>query len=59
MMSLDPNKFDDRRKLGDRAKDRGDFAGAIVEYRAALKIHEDPELRAKLAEASCKVDPYR
>jgi len=45
---LDPKCFNDRVVLGDRARTDNDVAGAIVEYRAALELKEDPEVRKKL-----------
>lgn len=50
MMGKDPRKFDVRVELGDKARDSEDIIGAIVEYRAALKIRRDPGIQQKLNE---------
>jgi uncharacterized protein YkwD/tetratricopeptide (TPR) repeat protein len=49
-LKIDPARFEDRLKLGDEALSAGDFCGAIIEYRQALKIKDAPELRQKIAE---------
>lgn len=48
-MGKDPKSFEDRLSLGVEARKNGDFVGAVVEYSAALKLHEDPIIRATLA----------
>jgi len=45
-----PNSFVDRLKLGDQARSNNDFVGAVVEYRAALKLKDDPQTHRKLAD---------
>ena len=47
-MNRDPNNFDDRVDLGDVSLIHGDTLGAIVHYKAALKIKDDPKTRIKL-----------
>jgi TonB family protein len=44
----DPKRYDDRVLLGDEASSSGDFAGAIVEYQAALILKDDSATRQKL-----------
>lgn len=51
MMSRDPNNFKDRVDLGDAARKAGDdFAGAIVEYKAALALKDDAPTHEKLGD---------
>ncbi len=51
MMSRDPNNFKDRVDLGDAARKSGDdFAGAIVEYKAALALKDDAPTHEKLGD---------
>lgn len=50
-LGKDPDSFSDRVALGDEATNRGDTKGSIIEYEAALKLKEDPTVRAKLAAA--------
>ncbi len=49
MLDCNPNSFDDRVKLGDTALSSNDFAGALIEYEAALKIKDSLDVRKKLA----------
>lgn len=49
-LKKNPASFEDRVQLADDALKDGDFAGAIVEYRAALEIKEDAQIRKKMAE---------
>lgn len=49
MLGKDPKSFDDRVELGDTAQTSGDFAGALIEYEAALKIKDNLDVRKKLA----------
>lgn len=46
----DVTNFDDRVALGDKAREERDIAGSIMEYKAALQIREDKDVRAKLEE---------
>ena len=46
----DVTNFDDRVALGDKAREERDIAGSIMEYKAALQIREDKNVRAKLEE---------
>lgn len=54
-LGKDPDSFSDRVALGDEATNRGDTKGSIIEYEAALKLKDEPEVRAKLNEALKKV----
>lgn len=49
-MSRDPNKFEDRVDIGDDCRKSSDFAGAIVEYQAALKLKPDAKVWEKLGD---------
>lgn len=46
----DVTNFDDRVALGDKAREERDIAGSIMEYKAALQIREDKDVRGKLEE---------
>lgn len=50
MLHKNPNSFKNRVDLGDQARLAGDFIGAIVEYRAALKLNNDPDTHVKLGD---------
>ncbi len=50
----DPHNFKDRVALGDKCLDDNDFQGAIVEYRAALLIRNDSEIKSRLASVESK-----
>jgi tetratricopeptide (TPR) repeat protein len=50
-LGKDPDSFSDRVALGDEATSHGDTKGSIIEYQAALKLKEEPSVRAKLAAA--------
>lgn len=50
-LGKDPDSFSDRVALGDEATSHGDTKGSIIEFEAALKMKEDPAVRAKLSEA--------
>lgn len=52
MIGKNPTKFLDRVELGDSAISNGDYMGAVVEYRAALALKEDPQVRKKLNDAA-------
>lgn len=54
-LGKDPDSFSDRVALGDEATNHGDTKGSIIEYEAALKLKDEPEVRAKLNEALKKV----
>ena len=54
-LGKDPDSFSDRVALGDEATNHGDTKGSIIEYQAALKLKDEPEVRAKLNEALKKV----
>lgn len=56
MMGLDPNSFDDRVELGDRAIRGGDYSGAIIEYSAALVIKNSAEVHEKLGDVYYAID---
>lgn len=47
-LKLDPSSYQTRLKLGDEALAEHDFAGAIVEYSAALSLKNDDGIRTKL-----------
>ncbi|MBX9669587.1 MAG: hypothetical protein K2X93_18330 [Candidatus Obscuribacterales bacterium] len=47
-----PDDFADRVKLGDKAKESSDLIGAVVEYKAALKLRKDSKVEQKLEEVS-------
>ncbi len=49
-LGLNPNSFKDRVKLANDARMAGNFNGAIVEYLAALNIHDDRDIRIKLGD---------
>jgi tetratricopeptide (TPR) repeat protein len=53
---INPNSFSDRVLLGDQARTNGDLLGAVVEYRAALKLKDDPEVHKKLGAVSSLLD---
>ncbi len=55
MMNLDAGKFSDRVKLGDEALKDGDLIGALFEYRAALALQSDPNIKAKLDQAVARL----
>jgi uncharacterized protein YkwD len=55
-LNMDPAKFEDRVKLADQALASKDYAGAIVEYDAALKIRDDAQVRRKLSTVPKPVD---
>ena len=44
----DPSSFADRVSMGDQCAEENDFAGAIVEYKAALKLQENKAVQKKL-----------
>ncbi len=46
----DPDSFEDLVVLGDDARRRNDIAGSIIEYKAALEIKSDANVRRKLRE---------
>jgi tetratricopeptide (TPR) repeat protein len=48
VIGKDPDNFIDRIRLGDQAKLQGFPIGAVVEYRAALKLKDDPQVHKKL-----------
>jgi|AGTN01.2.fsa_nt_gi hypothetical protein len=50
LLGKNPQKFNDRVELGDAAAGAKDFAGAIVEYKAAIELHEDPRVHVKLGD---------
>lgn len=54
-LGRDPADFEHRVELGDYAKSVGDECGAIVEYRAALKIRENAEVRSQLDSLMAKM----
>lgn len=56
MLGWKPNNFQDRVDLGDQARLVNDIAGSIIEYRAALQIRDEPEVRAKLRELTNSID---
>lgn len=49
-MGKNPRDFATRVALGDAARKSADFAGAIVEYREALKLKDDAALHEKLGD---------
>lgn len=49
-LNRDPNKFEDRVDLGNSARKSGDFSGAVVEYKAALRIKNDAKIWEKLGD---------
>ena len=48
IMGKSPNSFQDRKNLGDIALKEGDKNGARIEYLAALKIKNSPEVQKQL-----------
>ncbi|MBK9622836.1 MAG: tetratricopeptide repeat protein [Candidatus Obscuribacter sp.] len=50
VMGKDPNNFATRVALGDACRKAADFAGAIVEYREALKLKDDPKTHENLGD---------
>jgi len=46
-LGKNPENFEDRVKLGDEARNCSDLRGALVEYRAALKLKDDNETYEK------------
>lgn len=42
-----PNSFEDREQLGDNAIEQNDLFGAVVEYKTALRIKFDVQVRKK------------
>jgi TonB family protein len=57
MMKRDPDSFSERVNLGDQEFSLGNFVGAVVEYKAALELHEEPDVRKKLIDAFSQI-PY-
>jgi tetratricopeptide (TPR) repeat protein len=49
-IGMDPSSFADRVKLGDQAKLNKDLPSAVIEYRAALKLKNDPQIHKKLGD---------
>jgi tetratricopeptide (TPR) repeat protein len=47
-MGKDPQDASVRTEMGDQARANNDLAGAVVEYRIALKLRNDPRVRRKL-----------
>ncbi len=47
---LNPKIFRNRTALGDQARTNNDLVGAVVEYRAALKLRDDATIHKKLAD---------
>jgi len=59
-LGRDPDSFEDRCELGEYAMRNGDFVGAVIEYEAALQMHDDAELHVKLDDARKKLgDVYK
>lgn len=58
MMGRNPSSFKDRVDFGDQALLIDDIAGGIIEYKAALEIRDDPDVRAKLNELTSKIDRF-
>lgn len=58
LMGKDLSSFEDRVALGDEARQphNADFVGAILEYWQALKLKDDPAVRAKLGDAHRALD---
>lgn len=50
LMGKDPNDFNVRVQLGDKARMQGDFLGGIVEYSAAIKIKPDALIYKRLGD---------
>jgi TonB family protein len=55
MMGKDPDSFSERVNLGDQEYSSGNFVGAVVEYKAALNLHESPVVRRKLIDAFSQI----
>ena len=51
-MGMDPKDYRDRIKLGDKAYQRGDLIGAVIEYEAAVHLNDDLPQLLKLRTAS-------
>jgi TonB family protein len=54
-MNMDPTSFDSRSAYADALSKDGDIIGAIVEYRAALKLQQDSSTIDKLADMATKL----
>lgn len=57
ILGKNPDNFADRVELGDYAQAHNDLAGADVEYRAALRLKNDPPTRQKLRDVRSKLKP--
>jgi TonB family protein len=55
MLGKDPDSFSVRVNLGDQEFSLGNFVGAVVEYKAALDLHENQDVRKKLIDAFSQI----
>jgi hypothetical protein len=56
IMGRNPSNFEDRVDLGNLAVLTNDIAGGIIEYKAALEIQDDPQVKAKLDKLTRRID---
>jgi hypothetical protein len=56
-LGKNPHSFSDRVAVGDQCNAKGDMHGAVVEYKAALALHDSPEVKEKLAQAESTFAP--
>lgn len=54
---LDPNSFEDRVKLAEKAMNRKDFQAASIEYRKALALKSNQKVKDKLFKIYSKIYP--
>jgi hypothetical protein len=47
-LGKDPESYTTRVELGNEAESKNDLVGAVVEYREAIRLKGDPELKKKL-----------
>ncbi len=52
VIGKNPDSSIDHVQLGDKARAEGDLVSGVVEYRAALKLKDDPQVRKKLEEVN-------
>ena len=56
LLGKNPKNVTHRITLGDQAKAHDDLAGAVVEYRAALRLKNDRETHKKLGDLYRQLD---
>jgi hypothetical protein len=57
IIGKDPENSAVRAALGDHSAIEGDFIGAVIEYRAALQLKDDPQTRIKLRDVYRRLTP--